>query len=114
MIRLFHRTISVNEMDQANQQLLKAVSEFQETLSAITGEVRGRITSSYNPEQNWRERQAMWETIKMTQSQYNELAVQIESVGEALEAAITTLDLEKRYEIDCFSNTIVDILIQSI
>jgi hypothetical protein len=56
----------------------------------------------------------MWETIKMTQSQSDRLATEIESVSEALQAALPTLDLERRYETDCFSNTIVDILIQSI
>jgi len=114
MIRLFNRTINVNDANPANQQLLKTISEFQASLSATTGDVRGRITSSYNPEQDWRERHAMWEKIKMTQQQCDELTVRINAVGTALAAAFPTLDLEKRYEIDCFSNTIVDILIQSI
>jgi hypothetical protein len=115
MLRLFNTDFPTANLDAPTVALLTAVHEFQDELSAISGEINRMVIAGFTQEETWQERQARWDTCRMTLSQYDRISLAVESVADALKAAIEAdMDFNQRFVTTIFSNTIADVLIQSI
>ena len=92
MVRLFHAEVDISKTDLATANLLTAVAQFQGALQVIGAQ--------------WRNRQPL------TQLQVDTLINHIKNITPQLQ--LTAVDFGQKFTVDCFENTIVDILIHSI
>jgi hypothetical protein len=69
----------------------------------------------FHQDETWQERQARWAKCRMTQEQYSDLSTSTNRVATAMNNAIRDgMDFNQRFVTSIFSNTIADVLIQSI
>lgn len=90
MVRLFNTDIEISGTDNATANLLLAISEFQALLQTISNQGHSMLTPQ----------------------QVDILIRQIDQIKPHF--LLTTVDFGQKFIINCFKNTIVDILIHSI
>jgi len=109
MLTLFYRPVIFSEnTNQATKQLLAAVASYQKILQSITNDVQNRHVATYNPNVHWRLRPV----VTVHPNQVKSLIVATDAVAATLH--FDAIDLSQRFISDCFNNTIVDILVQSV
>lgn len=96
MVRLFHAEVDISKTDLATGFLLTAVAQFQAALQLIGAQIN----------EQWRQRPSL------SQKQVDTLIQHINHVKSQL--PLTGVDFGQKFTVDCFENTIVDILIHSI
>lgn len=96
MVRLFYTEVDVSKTDLVTAYLLNAVAQFQAALQKIGAEIN----------EQWQQKP------NLSQQQVDILIQQINNVKSQL--PLTAIDFGQKFTVDCFENTVVDILIHSI
>jgi len=112
MLRLFHRDVDIRAAGPALQTLLRAVAEFQAVLSDVENDVQGRRMGFLNQGTTWRDLQAQQQTVLTTDAQRAALLAAVHRVAVVLN--LEQIDWGQRFVIDCFDDTVVDILVHSV
>jgi len=112
MLRLFHRDVDVGGCGLALHRLLTAVAQFQVVLSEVENTVQGRRMELFHQDVGWRDLHLRQRTVKTTDAQRAALVEGVYQVAAVLD--LERIDWGQRIVIDCFDDTIVDILVHSV
>jgi hypothetical protein len=112
MLRLFHRDVNISACGLDLQRLLAAVAEFQTVLSDVETDVQGRRMGFFQHGAAWRTNHAQQQTVLTTDAQRTALLAAVHRVAGVLN--LERIDWGQRFVIDCFDNTVVDILVHSV
>ena len=96
MVRLFYTEVDISKTDLVTGFLLTAVAQFQAALQVISLQIN----------EKWQQKPTL------SKHQVDTLISHIDNVKSQL--SLTAVDFGQKFTVDCFENTIVDILIHSI
>lgn len=112
-LRLFNRNINIDgRTNHETLRLLYAVENYQRILSDITRDIQDRIVSNYDPALDFSVMRGKQMGVKMDKDQAESLMKATNSVSDAL--IFGSINFGQKIVIDIFSNTLVDILVQSV
>jgi hypothetical protein len=112
-LRLFNRNIYIDgRTNHETLRLLYAVENYQRILSDITRDIQDKIVSNYDPALDFSVMRGKQMGVKMDKAQAESLMKATNSVADAL--IFRSIDFGQKIVVDIFSNTLVDILVQSV
>jgi hypothetical protein len=112
MLRLLRRDVNVSACGVELQRLLAEVADFQAVLSDVEDDVHERRMRVFHQGSAWRDIHAEQRTVLATNTQQAMLLDGVHKVAALLN--LERINWGQRFIIDCFDNTVVDILIHSI